>query len=153
MIKYLTLRNKLDYSLEALWNAFIAHFWTLMCWAVGTYLMPVHSMVLVMLFMVIVDFITGIWKSLKSGERIQSKRMAETVEKMVLYMIGIIVSFVLEKQIGIDGLRVVWVFVTIINTREYLSIVENIETITGTKILINISKYLQKVLPGKDNSK
>jgi phage-related holin len=144
MFKYLTLRNKLNFSLEALFGALVNHFWTFCCWAVGTYLMPVHSMVFVMISMVLADFVTGIWKSLKSGERISSKRMAETIEKMALYIIGIVASFVLEKLIDIEGLRIVWVFVTIIVTREYLSVLENIETITKTKILEIVSRYLQK---------
>lgn len=153
MIKYLTLRNKLDYSFQAMVATLINNFWALVCWAFGTYLLPVHSMIYIMVFMVIVDFITGIWKAIKRKETITSKRMAETLEKMVLYMIGIITSFVLQNHIGIDGVKIMWVFATLIITREYLSIIENIEALTGTKIIQAVSNYIHKIFPeGNDKS-
>jgi len=100
-----------------------------------------------MIFMVVVDFITGLWKAIKSHEVITSKRMGDTIEKMVLYLIGIITSFVLQSHIGIEAVKIMWVFGTLIITREYLSIIENIEILTGTKILKVITTYIAKLFP------
>lgn len=147
MIKYLTLRNKLDYSLPAMLATLLNNFWILICWAFGTYLLPVHSIIYIMVFMVCIDFITGMWKARKAKETITSKRMGDTIEKMILYMIGIVTSFVLQNHIGIESVNIMWVFGTLIITREYLSIIENIEILTGTKILKVISSYIAKLIP------
>jgi phage-related holin len=147
MLKYLTLREKIDYSWPALHRYMINNFWALVCWAFGTYLLPVHSVIFIMVFMVIVDFFTGIYRAFKDNEAITSKKLGATIEKMVLYMIGIIVSFVLQNHIGIDVFKIMWVFGTLIITREYISIIENIEGITGTRLVFAIRKYLDKFLP------
>lgn len=103
--------------------------------------------------MVIIDFITGIWKAIKTKEKVTSKKLGNTIEKMVLYMIGIIASYVLQDHIGVEIIKLTWVFVTLIITREYLSIIENIEILTGTKLLFVIKKYILKIIPDETHVK
>lgn len=146
-MKYLTLRSKLDYSPTVMLSYLADNFWTFLCWAFGVYLLPVHSVIYIMLFMTIVDFITGIWKSIKLGQPISSKRIGSTIEKVILYMVGIVTSFVLQDHINIIGFQIMWIFATLIITREYISIIENIEAVTGTKLVRAIKEHLSKVLP------
>lgn len=154
MLKYLTLHNKIDYSWPALYRYMINNFWAFLVWAFGTYLLPVHSVILIMVFMVMIDFTTGIWRALKDRNSITSKKLGDTIEKMILYMVGIIVSFVLQNHININGFNIMWLFGTLIITREYVSVIENIEGITGTKMVYSIRKYIDRIFPDvKDEDK
>ena len=149
----LTLGNKIEYSLSSFNNFMLKNFWVFLCWIFGTYLLPVHSVIYIMVFMVTVDLFTGIWKSLKLKEPVTSKKLGDTIEKMILYMIGIITSYVLQQHIGIDVIKPLWIFGTLIITREYVSIIENIEAITGTKLVAVVKKQISKLIPDTDKPK
>lgn len=103
----------------------------------------------IMLVMVVFDFITGIWKSKKVyNEPFNSKKIAISIEKISLYFIGALSSLALQNHIGIDIIKPLWLFSTLVITREYVSVIENIEAITGTKLVEVIKEQIARLFLG-----
>ena len=134
MKNFLTLNNKLDFSLIALAQYVMSNLGKIIMWAFTIYLIPTYEMIAVMQFLLFIDFLTGVWKAKKQGESITSKRMADSITKVILYTVGIIVTYVLQHHIGKDMVNIMFLFGALICTRETKSIMENIEIITKTKI-------------------
>ena len=147
MKQILTLNNKLNYSLSALFKFIGANIYKLLVWAFCVYLLPTYELIGVTLFLLIADMITGIWKALTLGEPITARKIGETVSKMIIYMLGIISAYVLQHNNAGDAIKVMMIFTTLISVREFKSIVENIEVITGTKIWSYIVCQISNLLP------
>ena len=153
MKQILTLNNKLNYSLTALFKFVWANIWKFIIWCFCVYLMPTYEMIGVVLFLLIVDMITGIWKALKVGEPITAAKIGLTVTKMVLYMFGIVCAYVVQHNIALEAIKVMLIFSTLISVREFKSIIENIEVITGAKIWQFIVNQITYLLPNEDLDK
>ncbi len=86
----------------------------------------------------IFDTFTGIWASVKRGNRIHSRAMARTITKMILYSTAIILAHLLED------IFMPWLAVTSI-TAGYIALVEfrsNMENI-GFITKIDIWNYIK----------
>lgn len=66
----------------------------LMFWV---FLLPVQQLILATLFLVIIDFVTGVIASYKEGHSITSRSAFRTASKLSVYLIVIIVGFSLEN--------------------------------------------------------
>jgi phage-related holin len=145
MKNIITLNNKLDYSVAALLKFLFSNMEKFLIWAFTIYLVPTYEMISVIQFLLIIDFVTGIWKSLKINQPITSKRMADSITKVVLYALGVIVMYVLQHHIAKDLVNIMFLFAALICTRETKSIVENIELITNTKIWFFIKEQVLSI--------
>lgn len=141
--------NKLNYSLTALFKFIWANIIKFVIWCFAVYLLPTYEMIGVVLFLLIIDLITGIWKSIKLNIPITANKIGLTVTKMVLYMFGIVCAYVVQHNIAGDAIKVMLIFSTLISVREFKSIVENIEIITGSKIWDYIVEQVTNLLPKK----
>lgn len=146
MRNILTLNNKLDYSFYVLWNFIFDNVQKFLLWTCAIYLIPTYEMIGVIQFLLTIDFITGIWKAKKLNEVLTSKRMGDSITKVILYAIGIIVMYVLQHHIGRDLINVMFLFAALVCTRETKSIVENIEIITDTKIWFIIKEQVLSIV-------
>lgn len=153
MKQILTLNNKLNYSLAALLKFIWANIWKLIIWAFCVYLIPTYELIGVILLLLIIDFITGIWAAIKKGEKITAKKMGLTIDRMIVYMLGIIAAYGIQHGIAQDAIKVMMIFTTLIGVREFKSIVENIEVITGARIWSYIVSQITTLLPDKDFDK
>lgn len=115
-------------------------------------LTPIYPLMFVVTIFIIVDFITGIWKSLKSGKKIKSTIMAHSISKTILYHLAILVSVLFETFV-FSGIPVIQLVGGFIATVEFKSILENIGEITGINIWGNIKKYFVKKSDNIDNDK
>ena len=149
MKQLLTLNNKLKYSFYALFKYIFANVWKLIVWTFCIFLLPTYQLIAVIIFLLIVDLITGIWKSLKTGAPITANRIGDTVTKMILYMLGIICAYTIQHYIALEAIKVMLIFATLISVREFKSIIENIETITDSKIWEYIVGQITNLLPNK----
>lgn len=149
----LTLNDKLNYSLTALFKFIWANIWKLIIWAFTVYLLPTYELIGVVIFLLIIDLITGIWKSLKIGVPITARKLGETVTKMILYMFGIVCAYVVQHNIAQEAIKVMLIFSTLISVREFKSIIENIEIITDAKIWKYIVNQITNLLPDKKDLK
>ena len=107
-----------------------------------TLLSPVNGVMVTMVFLIIVDFITGSYASFKNNIPIRSSRIGHTVSKFFIYNLVILAAFFLEKHIvnEVPFLKIIAGFIAI---AEIKSILENYNKIYGInpfKALINLIK-------------
>lgn len=109
---------------------------------VFTLLSPVNGVMMTMVFLIIVDFITGAYVAYKNNIPFNSKRIGHTVSKFFIYNLVILSAFFLEVNIvnEVPFLKVIAGFIAI---TEVKSILENYNQIYGVnpfKALSNLIK-------------
>lgn len=105
-------------------------------------LSPVNGVMMTMVFLIIVDFITGAYVAYKNNIPFNSKRIGHTVSKFFIYNLVILSAFFLEVNIvnEVPFLKVIAGFIAV---TEIKSILENYNQIYGVnpfKALVNIFK-------------
>ena len=108
----------------------------------GALCSPIKAIMITMVFLIIVDFITGAYASYKRKIPIRSHRIMNTISKFVIYNLVILAAFFLEEHIvnEVPFLKVIAGFIAI---TEIKSILENFDKIYGVnpfKALINLFK-------------
>lgn len=100
------------------------------------FLMPQATAFLAVGILIAIDFFTGIWASWKADgiASITSKRMKDSVTKMIMYNALIITCMVTEAYL-ITRIPFIEVGLGIIATVETKSIFENIEKVLNIKII------------------
>jgi hypothetical protein len=93
--------------------------------------LPIKELMLTIGFLVASDMLVGIWKALKLKQRIRSRRMSDTVTKLLLYQIAIMSGFLIETFIISELIPITKLVATVIAVIEFKSIVESIESVTG----------------------
>ncbi len=107
-----------------------------------TLLSPLNGVMVTMIFLIIVDFITGSYASFKKRIAIRGSRIAHTVSKFFIYNLVILAAYFLEKHIvnEVPFLKIIAGFIAI---AEIKSILENYNQIYGVnpfKALVNFIK-------------
>ena len=67
--------------------------------ALVTIFLPIKELMITIGFLVGADMIVGIWKAIKLGIKIRSRRMSDSVTKMLLYQLAIVSGFLIETYI------------------------------------------------------
>ncbi|WP_430411012.1 phage holin family protein [Kordia sp.] len=103
---------------------------------------PIATIMFTIIFLIVVDFITGAYAAFKSNIPISSERIGNTISKFFIYNLVILSAFLLEKYIvkEIPFQRIITGFIAI---AEVKSILENFNKIYGInpfKALINLIK-------------
>lgn len=123
---------------------FLSHYaLSILAW-LGVFLSPIAAIMWSVFALIFADFITGIVAAKRSCQRISSNRMGDTVIKMLLYQLAIIISYVFEQHI-IPGVPLVRICAGYIGLTEVKSFFENINTVTG----LNIWKYAKNYIRNK----
>lgn len=94
--------------------------------------------------LITVDFVTGIWASKRKNDPITSARLRDTVDKILIYNMTILLSFLVEKYMISEAIPLLRVALGFIAISEFKSISENIERISGVNPYTKIIKYLKK---------
>lgn len=105
-------------------------------------LSPVNAIMITIVFLIVVDFITGIYAAYKYRKPIKSSRIGHTVSKFFIYNLVILSAFFLEQYI-VDEIPFLKIIAGFIAIAEIKSILENYNTIYGVnpfKALINVIK-------------
>ncbi len=105
------------------------------------FVLPVKGFLMLTLALVFCDTITGIMAAEKRGEKISSKGIRRTIEKIIAYFIVILLS---------EGFRIVFMpdigvpyFISlIISIAELKSNIENVEDISGHSIWETLKKKI-----------
>lgn len=106
---------------------------------------PISGAMIAVLFLLAIDFITGIWAAKKRKVPVTSHKMWPSVTKFILYCLAIISGHLVEQYLCKD-IPFVRVATGLIATIEITSIWENIYKITG----LNLIKALKDYLPRKE---
>ena len=111
--------------------------------ALWAYLTPMREVFYCMLLFVIIDLVVGIVASGKNGIGRSSRRGRKSVGKLLCYMGAIMMAYVAEKTFAGDGIgsyKLVGGFICLI---EFISILENMATITGNPIFLKIIRLIR----------
>ena len=114
-------------------------FWLLASLAV---FLPIKELMLTIGFLVAADMVVGIWKALKLKQRIRSRRMSDTVTKLLLYQIAIMSGFLIETFIIAELIPITKLVATVIAVIEFKSIIESIESVTGKDLWSKIKSII-----------
>jgi phage-related holin len=95
---------------------------------------PVQAVLLAVLALVLLDAVTGIWAARKRGEEIRSAGLRRTVSKVLAYEVAIVAGHIVGVYLLAGALPVVSLICGCIALVEGVSILENIQTVTGSNL-------------------
>jgi hypothetical protein len=98
------------------------------------FLAPIKVMAAVILALVLIDVITGTYAAYKRGEKIQSAVMRRSIQKLLVYQCGLLAAFLVQYLAGITAIPIVNLVAALIGCTEFLSIFENLNSISGTNL-------------------
>lgn len=104
--------------------------------------LPIKELMLTIGFLVGADMVVGIWKALKLKQRIRSRRMSDTITKLLLYQIAIMSGFLIESFIISELIPITKLVATVIAVIEFKSIIESIESVTGKDLWSKIKTII-----------
>lgn len=96
---------------------------------------PIKTIMATAMTLIVIDLVTGLWASAKKGKKITSAGFNRTLVKTLVYMFAIMVGFLTETYLTGDMAPVSKIITSYIGFTECLSIVENINIITGSNLL------------------
>ncbi|MEI6901360.1 MAG: phage holin family protein [Bacteroidota bacterium] len=108
------------------------------------YFTPIAEMVIVMLIFLLFDTITGIWASLKKGEKLESHKLRKTVYKIICYTLAVMLSWMMEKTFSLTWSNLANLVCGFICFVELKSIFENITRITNEPVFMKILKIIKR---------
>ncbi len=113
------------------------------------FFLPLKAPINAIFILISIDWMTGVYRSLKANRKFTSYRLRKSVEKTVGYVLAVIAVFVLEQEvIGVDW-GLVKIVAGYIAITEVASIYENIAAITGKEFLLDLWKIIKKKFDDK----
>ena len=113
--------------------------------AVMSFLAPIQVFVLWMLIFVGADLVSGVWAAKKRGEKLESKKLRGTINKMTWYFMFIILAQGLDvKVIPFIDLHLASMVSAIICGVELYSVLENAYSITGNRVFYMLTQFTVK---------
>jgi hypothetical protein len=94
-------------------------------------LTPVAPIIYTLTFVILCDFIFGIYRAYKAKEEITSRKMAQTLPKLLLYNLIIICLFLVDKYVIQTGIGLEKVACSLMIMIELKSCDESFKTIFG----------------------
>lgn len=104
--------------------------------------LPIKELMLTIGFLVGADLVVGVWKAIKTGQRIRSRRMSDTVTKLLLYQLAIMSGFLIETFIISELIPITKLIATVVAIIEFKSIIESIESVTGKDLWSKIKTII-----------
>lgn len=115
---------------------------------------PVINIVSAVMLLIVVDFITGVWASLKEKQRITSSAMSRSIAKTFVYNTTILITYIVHKYllVGFD-FPIVSIVSGFVALTEMKSILENLDRISTHSVLKDLilifSNERERRLPPK----
>ena len=113
------------------------------CGFIASFFIPIKGFLLFTVFVVFADTITGILAARKRGERITSKGLYRTSQKVVVYFVGIMIFEGAKNTFSLP-LNITYMVAFTIATTELYSIAENIKSMTGVNIGTLILRFFRR---------
>ena len=108
------------------------------------YFTPIAEMVIVMLIFLLLDTISGIWASLKKGEKLESHKLRKTVYKIIWYTVAVMLSWMMEKTFSLSWSNLSSLVCGFVCFVELKSIFENATRITNEPVFMKILKIIKR---------
>jgi hypothetical protein len=118
-------------TMQANWIKLIAMLWA--------FLMPISGLLFLVGFVIVLDTVTGIWKSYKNKVKITSRGLSAIISKMLLYEVTVVLFYMIDTFIlnniilqffSVD-LLLTKVLALILVSIEVMSINENYKAVKG----------------------
>lgn len=103
---------------------------------------PVKSIMLASMVLILCDLFTGVWAARKRGERVTSAGFQRTIVKLVVYEAAIALGFIAQHYLMADAIPVCNIIGSYVGLTELTSAYENIDSISGGKLLKTILSRL-----------
>ena len=111
---------------------------------------PVIPLILTVLFLVVVDFILGVYRAYRTDPKsVTSRKMSNTIGKILIYISTILALFLLEKYILDSILPITKMVVALISFVEIKSIDESFKLLLGYSFY---DKLIEVVKRGTSNT-
>ena len=113
--------------------------WGKLMAVISAFLMPISCLLFLVGFVIILDTITGVWKSYKNKVKITSRGLSAIISKMLLYEVTVILFYMIDKFIlnniilqffSVD-LLLTKILALILVSIEVMSINENYKAVKG----------------------
>lgn len=105
---------------------------------------PVSAIIYTLTFIIFLDFVFGICKSIKFKDTITSRKMSQSISKIFLYNLLIIGLFVMDKYVLNSGIGLEKVGASLIILVEIRSIDEHFTKIFGYSLWERISEQFKR---------
>jgi hypothetical protein len=113
--------------------------WLKLTATIGAFLMPISGLLFLVGFVIVLDTITGVWKSYKHKIKITSRGLSAIISKMLLYEVTVIMFYMIDKfilnsiilQFFSVELLLTKVLALILVSIEVMSINENYKAVKG----------------------
>lgn len=106
-----------------------------------SYLQPIEGSLIAVGVLITIDLAMGIAAARKEGIQIKSKRLFDTVTKLLVYQLLIIAAFITETNLA-DWLPLTKITTSFIGITELVSVGENFTKVTGLPFIT----YLKNVI-------
>jgi len=117
--------------------------YSICCGVIFSFFLPIKHFLIFTIFVVFADTVTGIIAAKKRGEKITSKGLYRTSQKVVVYFCGIMIFHGASVTFGLPS-QIVYSVSFLIAFTELYSVSENIKSITGVNIGTIILKFFKR---------
>lgn len=113
--------------------------WVKLLATISAFLMPISGLLFLVGFVIVLDTITGVWKSIKNKTKITSRGLSAIISKMLLYEVTVILFYMIDHfilnniilQFFSVQLLLTKVLALILVSIEVMSINENYKAVKG----------------------
>lgn len=119
---------------------------------IGSFFLPISGILFLIGFAIVIDTITGIWKSKKLGIPITSRKLSAIISKLLLYEVAVIGFYLIDYWILNDiilkffsvPLMLTKILSLVLVSLECISISENYKAVKGIDIWSAFKNLLQR---------
>lgn len=117
-----------------------------LCVSIATIFAPIKGALATVLILCLADLVFGVIAARKRGESITSAGIGRTVVKLCVFEVSILLAFLAEKYLALSTvIPAVNILSALVATTELLSVYENLNSISGQKLLASIISKLGSV--------
>ena len=96
---------------------------------VSTFFLPITGILFLIGFAIVIDTVTGIWKSKKLGVPITSRKLSAIISKLMLYEVAVILFYLIDRFI-LNDIILTFFSVPLMLTKILALVLVSIETIS-----------------------
>jgi uncharacterized membrane protein len=113
------------------------------CGWIFSFFVPIKGFLIFTVFVVFADMATGIIAAKKEGQKINSRGLYRTIEKIVVYFCAILIFEGARNTFSLT-FNITYMAAFLIATVELYSISENIKRITGVNLGVLITRFFNR---------
>ncbi len=113
------------------------------CGWIFSFFVPIKGFLLFVIAVTFADMVTGIKAARKEGQKINSRGLYRTSEKIAVYFVGIMIFEGAKNTFSLP-VPITYMVAFLIATVELYSISENIKRITGVNLAVLITRFFRR---------